>query len=887
MNATMKQSILHRIAIGLALVWSFTCLLASCQMDELPQDPTVAPPVGDFYIANAGIAAVQIAVTDNETRSNVSSSTATRNVGSRNTPATPDAQGYTGAVKTNFVAGDVLHLCLDYNLTTDPTNLKTLLATATYTPGAGGVSNGTWTLSSPLTLPKGAKHIYLSAYYDALPTAHTTRKQHFDAYNLGTTLDPGRTISYVDILSAEYYYKADDDGKKLLEKIGGIAPAGNALTIDLAHANHIVSITSIVNGSLPTVTAISARLSSNNPNTDQCINVDIPLSAPSVAEDNVPCAIVPSTGTAIYYDAADPVKYSPVLTHFVAALKDVSVPLTIAVPDDGMPVGSDGKYVAGRRLVQANVTRPATAPDGMPTGCSYAYRLFFSEGSLKAEPTTDLTAWGDTGYDPAVPQGYIPIRNAADLAKVGRGSIAAGSPGAFADLASTAPSQAAIAAAQRRASNGITYTWLLTDKYIQLNDIDLTPGLSDGAPTTIAAAEELGYTTGITPGISINPDGKNPASWEPIGSSNSGIFPGWFKGIYHGGGYVIHHLTITGTGNYRGLFGAASTATLNYIRLRDARVAGSSTIGTLVGQTNTCTIAQCSSTATATGTATVSGGSSVGGLVGYSNSQTHLTRCYTQGVVVALTDKAYGNYVGGLVGYNSETKIASCYVAGVTVTSVSTWDRAAAGALVGLNQSNADIYACYASTAHAALSNGQLAVGALVGENNTSTYDVRITSCYAATMADGWTPPLGQMAATRLVGKHSAKSGNIAYTCFSVAPNKSYYGADFAVTDEAGTSSGQGENDTPGDGTAYQYLLQVGTATPNDLTDVRTVVVSDGTVRGLHYLYDGSGGGYVDDADLTPKGGIAVVRRTWKAARAWNAPGTSTPPYLNWGYEGE
>ena len=93
-------------------------------------------------------------------------------------------------------------------------------------------------------------------------------------------------------------------------------------------------------------------------------------------------------------------------------------------------------------------------------------------------------------------------------------------------------------------------------------------------------------------------------SFTPIGTLSS-----QFTGTFDGNGHVIANLTLTGNGNYQGLFGVAYGTVKN------------------LGVTNV----------------NVSGGACVGGLVGLNYGS--IDNCYATGTI-----NASGNYIGGLVG---------------------------------------------------------------------------------------------------------------------------------------------------------------------------------------------------------------------------------------------
>ncbi len=98
--------------------------------------------------------------------------------------------------------------------------------------------------------------------------------------------------------------------------------------------------------------------------------------------------------------------------------------------------------------------------------------------------------------------------------------------------------------------------------------------------------------------------------WEPIGTSATP-----FKGTFDGNGYEIVNLQINNPeGDYQGLFGYTSSATIKGVNLNDAYIMG---------------------------------GDYTGGVVGYDMSYTTLSDCCCDGYI-------FGNsYVGGIIGYKS------------------------------------------------------------------------------------------------------------------------------------------------------------------------------------------------------------------------------------------
>ncbi len=141
-----------------------------------------------------------------------------------------------------------------------------------------------------------------------------------------------------------------------------------------------------------------------------------------------------------------------------------------------------------------------------------------------------------------------------------------------------------------------------------------------------------------------------------------------FSGTFDGGGHRIYNMDIT-TGNlYVGLFGFASSATIQNVGVESGTIIGSDKVGAILGSGRNYTkILNCYNRAT------VSSRTAIGGIVGMLASSGCLVQnCYNAGLVSG------NNTVGGIVGYfASDTKdalIENCYnrsdVAGGIVGSV-------------------------------------------------------------------------------------------------------------------------------------------------------------------------------------------------------------------------
>lgn len=219
-----------------------------------------------------------------------------------------------------------------------------------------------------------------------------------------------------------------------------------------------------------------------------------------------------------------------------------------------------------------------------------------------------------------------------------------------------------------------------------------------------------------------NIDASATSSWNggngfnPIGDDGDP-----FVGEFEGQGYTIQNLTIDRTSESRvGLFGKvgeySNNATLSNISILNATVKGGFATGILVGEAETSTITNASSTGTVEGTP------DVGGLVGY-NDDTSIEDSNSAAVVTdnaSSTDSSDEN-TGGLVGVNDGTdaNISNSYATG-TVTGEDT-----AGGLVALNK-----YGTISNSYATGDVEGRRDIGGLVGKQRRSSSS--ITGSYAS-----------------------------------------------------------------------------------------------------------------------------------------------------------
>src|SRR5688572_29758484 len=203
----------------------------------------------------------------------------------------------------------------------------------------------------------------------------------------------------------------------------------------------------------------------------------------------------------------------------------------------------------------------------------------------------------------------------------------------------------------------------MNDSYVLMNDIDL-PNLN-----AADAATSMGISDYATYG------------WYSIGSFYVNGGHVIFRGSLDGQNHVIRNFTSSYRGDntnptgidpghygksYDGLFGYATRATFKNIGIqlatrgitdRDPDGNAYSSVGSLVGMADSCTITNCF----VTGNASIAGGQNTGGLIGKVMNST-ISKSYS-----ALTPVA-GNYAivsgadgGGLIGWSLNNQISDCY----------------------------------------------------------------------------------------------------------------------------------------------------------------------------------------------------------------------------------
>ena len=214
--------------------------------------------------------------------------------------------------------------------------------------------------------------------------------------------------------------------------------------------------------------------------------------------------------------------------------------------------------------------------------------------------------------------GYIPVSSPGDLAKVGTGI--------------PAPSD----------HNGITYNWLLSDRYYLVNDITLT-GIDNHTP--------IGYRdVDFDLFLFIEVDNSEP-----------------FTGIFDGNGFTISGMNINMADKQVGLFGytvgaqirnltvAAGTVKSRYVAAYEAPNTGG-----IVGYASGTVIENCHNTGVA-----VTSDKHAGGIVGLAYAQSTMIGCSNTAAAASMVGDGYAAGIAGHVEPNgSNVTITDCYNTG-------------------------------------------------------------------------------------------------------------------------------------------------------------------------------------------------------------------------------
>ncbi len=198
----------------------------------------------------------------------------------------------------------------------------------------------------------------------------------------------------------------------------------------------------------------------------------------------------------------------------------------------------------------------------------------------------------------------------------------------------------------------------------------------------------------------IDLEGKE---WTPIGTSS---VP--FSGTFDGNEYKISNLKLDkNTGNI-GLFAFTSGSTIKNLRIVNANIKGTGTVGALISSSVSTKIENCS----VEGTGSVTGDNDTGGLVGYINGGS-VIKSYS-------AIKVNGNgYVGGLAGRALSSVLTQNYTTG-DVTGSSTY----VGGLVGYMDSGTVTQ----NNTTGDVTGSSSYVGGLVGNINSGTVTQNYTT---------------------------------------------------------------------------------------------------------------------------------------------------------------
>lgn len=236
-------------------------------------------------------------------------------------------------------------------------------------------------------------------------------------------------------------------------------------------------------------------------------------------------------------------------------------------------------------------------------------------------------------------------------------------------------------------------------------------------------------------------------------NSGAGFIPvSIFTGTFDGAGYTISGLYINCALASAGLFGIASSATIENVKLIGASITDSvagdnaaCSVGVLVGEVVAGTVEDCYVAGTVSGTADDTGAAghthaNVGGLVGECfDGVATIQRCASHVNVTATAEGGARACGGGLVGIYScsGATILNCYARG-TVAAIQEAYSAEAGGLVGYHVTTGSIDNTYAT----GVVTGNDDVGGLVGRTDdtpTNTDSFWDTETSGQATSDGGT----------------------------------------------------------------------------------------------------------------------------------------------------
>lgn len=415
----------------------------------------------------------------------------------------------------------------------------------------------------------------------------------------------------------------------------------------------------------------------------------------------------------------------------------------------------------------------------------------------------------------------------------------------------------------------------LNDSYVLMNDIQL-PDLSAAAATNLGISDYRDH------------------GWYSIGSSYVDGGAVVFRGMLDGQGHVVKNLTMInrpdGTlppanidaghngKNTDGLFGNAIKATFKNIGIQLASTgindwqtdgSGYGSVGSLIGQADSCTITNCY----VAGTSLIKGKQYTGGLIGKALNST-ISKCY------AAISPAAGNYAitapgdgGGLIGWALYTTVTDSYASCGVVGSVNV------GGLIGY-ANTCTIKTSYASGNVSEIpyneTGGLVApnsLGGLIGAVNTITPATSIIqNCYATGAVAGANGSnTGFHQGTRvggLIGQVTSNSGPVSVMyCYASGPVSRVWTSATAP---------------------YLIGALVGT-TPNNVFITSSVCTNywDKTTTGQANL-GGGNGAFAQDNAFTANGKTTAEMKTqgtflnWDFSTVWTlAAGTNSGyPYL-------
>jgi filamentous hemagglutinin family protein len=371
--------------------------------------------------------------------------------------------------------------------------------------------------------------------------------------------------------------------------------------------------------------------------------------------------------------------------------------------------------------------------------------------------------------------------------------------------------------------NGTGYT--LVDSMAEIDAIDGALATSGGGSVTIFGSG-LGGNYALAVPVTATGTTYTGAL---VGTDSSASSSTQFTGTFEGLGNTITGLTISGSGNYGGLFGyIGSGATVRDLGLVGGSVTAASYVGGLAGYSYGTIVQDYD-------TGNVSASSGSGGLIGWNYG--NISNSYATGNV-SVTGTGSNDYVGGLVGYsNSGTSITGSHATG----SVSSNGNAYVGGFVG--QNDGSISSSYATGAVTDSGGTVGSIGGFVGSNAAGSSSISNSFATGAVSAVGSNGNIGGF-----VGYNYA-SINTAYATGQVSAG--------AYTAVGGFAGRNGTGTLDGSTVTIQNAFATGAVTAGTNNDAAGFVGDNyGTVK---YAYSmgavidahtvGTLGGFVGDAE--------------------------------------